>query len=391
MTTPSWSLKLPDAGGQLVTHRMQEPVAYPKPASPFTARIAFAAPHVVADTRAEYTPGVLPPVDWEATLAFRHHLWSYGIGVAEAMDTSERGPDGLNWSQAQELISTTLAEAKTVDGLVACGAGTDQLDTSQPLSLAAVVEAYLEQLSFIEDNGGAAIIRASHQLVSVASSEQDYLSAYSQVLESAKRPVIVHWLGTVFDPSLRGYWGHEDTAAALEVVLALASANSDKLRGIKFSLLDPKLEIELRQRLPTGVDVYTGDDYDYPELILGDGDTYSHGLLGVLDPLAPIASLAFQELEDGDDDRFLRLMRSTVPLAVKMFEPPAARYKTGTVFIAYLSGHQDHFRMISGREGMRSARHLTDLFLLADELGLFPDPELAARRMQLVLATSGIS
>lgn len=382
-------VRIPTEGGSFAVHQMHEPVDYPRPAEPFKRRTAYAAPHVVADVLSEYTPGHVPPVDWESTLAFRQHLWSYGIGVAEAMDTSERGPGGLSWPQAQELIRRTLAAAPD-DALVVCGVGTEQLPAVVS-DTQAVVDAYLEQLDYVESLGGEAVIRASHQLVSAAKDQDDYTEVYSRVLEHATRPAIIHWLGTVFDPSLQGYWGHDDVRGALEVVLALADSQRDRLKGVKFSLLDPELEIELRQRLPDGLHVFTGDDYDYPELILGDGETYSNGLLGVLDPLAPIASKAFQALDRGDDDEYLRTMRSTVPLAVKMFEPPAAMYKTGTVFLAYLSGHQDHFRMVSGREGMRSILHLVELFVLADELGLFPDPEISAHRMQLVLELSGVA
>jgi hypothetical protein len=382
-------LTLPTAGGGTTRHSMHEPVDYPRHPAPFTSRSVYAAAHVVADVRGEYTPGVRPPVDWEATIAFRRHLFSYGIGIAEAMDTSERGPGGLDWAQAKELIRLGVAAARDASAAVVSGAGSDQLDVADP-TLAQIVEAYLEQLEFIQAQGSAAVIRASHALVAAAKSEEDYLEVYRGVLAKTDKPAIVHWLGTGFDPSLRGYWGHVDPLAAMDVVVTMARENADRLMGIKFSLLDEELEKEFRRRLPAGVKVFTGDDYGYTELLRGDGAHHSHGLLGVLDPIAPIASSGFAALDRGDEAAFTDIMNRSIPMATKMFEAPADRYKVGTVFVAWLSGHQDHFRMVTGREGMRSLRHLTDLFVLTDELGLFPDPALAANRMGLLLAANGL-
>jgi Protein of unknown function (DUF993) len=384
------TVRLPRADRTTESHRLPDAATHPRPRAPFTRRTCLAAPHTVADALAEYTPGERPPVDWDATIAFRRHLWSHGIGVAEAMDTSERGPGGLTWPQARELMRRSVEAAREAGGLVMCGAGTEQLTAATP-SLDDIADAYIEQVAYIEDLGSAAIIRASHALAAVARSPEDYASVYERVLRSAAEPVIVHWLGAVFDPSLTGYWGHTGTEDTLEAVVALAKANAGHLRGIKFSLLDAELEAELRRRLPAGVEVYTGDDYDYPSLILGDGVHHSQGLLGVLDPIAPVASAALQALDGGDEEGYLRLMGSTVPLAVRMFEAPAASYKTGTVFIAWLGGHQEHFRMVSGREGMRSILHLSDLYRLAGDLGLFPDPELAAHRMRSLLTVSGVA
>jgi len=382
-------LTLPTAGGGTVQHTMSEPIDYPRHPAPFTSRSVYAAAHVVADVRADYTPGVRPPVDWEATIAFRKHLFSYGIGIAEAMDTSERGPGGLDWSQAQELIRLGVAAAHEAGAAVELEAGRDQLVVADPM-LDQIVEAYLEQLEFIQAQGSAAVIRASHALVSAARSADDYLEVYRSVLAKASKPAIVHWLGTGFDPTLHGYWGHADPRAAMDVVVTMARENGDHLMGIKFSLLDEELEKEFRRRLPAGVRVFTGDDYGYTALLRGDGEHHSHGLLGVLDPIAPIASTGFAALDRGDEDAFTEIMNRSIPMATKMFEAPADRYKVGTVFVAWLSGHQNHFRMVTGREGMRSLQHLTDLFVLTDSLGLFPDPELAAHRMSLLLATSGV-
>lgn len=382
-------LTIPASDGSLISHRLRQPVDYPTHPMRFRSRSVFAAPHVVADVRAEYTPGVRPPVDWDATMEFRRHLWSYGIGVAEGMDTSERGAGGLDWSQAKELIRRGLAEAAVVDGDIVCGAGTDQLATDRP-ALAEVIEAYLEQIEFVEGHGGATVIRASHALATVARSQEDYLEVYDAVLGATTRPAIVHWLGTKFDPALRGYWGHDDVREAVDVVVQMAHDNVKNLRGIKFSLLDEELEKEFRRLVPPTIEIFTGDDYGYTDLLRGDGEHHSHGLLGVLDPIAPIASLGFARLDAGDEDGFASVMNSTIPLAVKMFEPPAASYKVGVVFLAWLSGHQSHFRMVTGREGWRSIQHLVALFVLADELGLFPDPGLAAHRMRALLAVSGI-
>ncbi|MET7991799.1 DUF993 family protein [Amycolatopsis sp. NPDC005232] len=388
-TLNSTSLVVPTLDGGTTRHVMHEAVDYPRHPAPFASRTVLAAAHVVADARADYQPGHRPPVDWEATIAFRQHLFSYGVGIAEAMDTSERGPGGLDWSQAQELIRLGVAAARESGAAVVAGAGTDQLTSARP-ELAEIVDAYTEQLEFVQAQGSAAVLRASHALVSVAKTSDDYLSVYRDVLSKTDKPAIVHWLGTGFDPSLAGYWGHTDVLSAMDVVVQLARDNVEKLEGIKFSLLDHELEQEFRRRLPAGVKVFTGDDYGYTDLLLGDGEHHSHGLLGVLDPIAPIAAAGFAALDAGDEAGFTETMNRSIPLAVKMFEAPADRYKVGTVFVAWLSGHQDHFRMVSGREGMRSLQHLTDLFVLTDELGLFPDPELAAHRMRLLLATEGI-
>lgn len=387
-STPA-GLRLPAADGSITVHRMHQPADYPRHPAQFTSRSVYAAAHIVADARADYTPGIDPPVDWESTVAFRRHLFSYGIGIAEAMDTSERGPGGLSWPQARQLIRLGVAAAHDDGAAVVAGAGTDQLTAARP-TLGQIVDAYLEQLEFVQAQDSAAVLRASHALVAVATSADDYLEVYRSVLARADKPAIVHWLGTGFDPTLRGYWGHDDPVAAMDVVVQMAQENAAHLMGIKFSLLDEELEKEFRRRLPASMRVFTGDDYGYTNLLLGDGQHHSHGLLGVLDPIAPIASSGFAALDRGDARAFTDIMNRSIPLATKMFEAPADRYKVGTVFLAWLSGHQPHFRMVTGREGMRSLRHLTELFVLADELGLFPDPDLAAHRMSLLLALHGI-
>lgn len=383
------SLTIPTTEGDTRRYTLHQPVDYSLHPEPFTSRTVLAAAHVVVDAQAEYQPGVAPPIDWESTIAFRKHLFRYGIGIAEAMDTAERGPGGLDWNQAKELIRLGVTAAKEEGADVVAGAGTDQLDAEEP-ELEQIVEAYSEQLEWVQAQGAPAVLRASHALVRAAKTEEDYLSVYRDVLAQTTQPAIVHWLGTCFDTSLEGYWGHTDVRRAMEVVVQLAEQNADRISGIKFSLLDQELEQEFRRRLPEGVKVFTGDDYGYTDLLLGDGERHSHGLLGVLDPIAPIASKSFAALDAGDEDEFARVMNESIPLAVKMFETPADRYKVGTVFLAWLSGHQNHFRMLTGRDGMRSVQHLTDLFVLADQQGLFPDPGLAAHRMQSLLAVSGI-
>jgi hypothetical protein len=367
---------------------MGPPRAVVPPAQPFTSRRVFAAPHVVVDAAAEYTPGVTPPVDWDATIAYRRYLWRLGIGVAEAMDTSERGPQGLSWAQVKELISRSVAAASEAGGAVMCGAGTDQLTESHP-SLRDITAAYAEQVAYVQSEGSKVVLRASHALARAATTADDYAQVIGDVVADAHEPVVIHWIGEVFDPELRGYFGHTDLDDALKAVVTLAEAHRDKIAGYKFSLLDVEREVRFRRELPEGMLVYTGDDHDYPQMLAGDAEGHSHGLLGVFDPLAPIASEAFGQLDDGDVDGFRSTLEATLPLARRMFENPAGDYKTGVVFTAFLAGHQDHFRMVSGREGKRSLAHLVDLFVHGDRLGLWPDPELAVRRMQSVLALGG--
>lgn len=383
------TIRLPRPDGTIASYTMRQPTTFEKHPKPFTSRKVYAAAHVVADIRGDYQPGAHAPVDWESTIGFRKYLFSYGIGIAEGMDTSERGPDGLDWTQAKTLIRYGNEAAREAGAAIVSGAGTDQLDVENP-TLQQIIDAYTEQIEFVESCGSAAVIRASHALVAAARTEADYLHVYREILAKATKPVVIHWLGTVFDPSLRGYWGHADVREAMRVVLAMAEENHQKIQGIKFSLLDAELEKEFRELLPEGIVVFTGDDYGYTELLLGDEKSHSHGLLGILDPIAPIASQAFAALDRDDRETFRKIMDSTIPFAVKMFEPPAARYKTGTVFLAWLSGFQDHYRQVTGREGQRSVQHLADLFIGADQLGLLPDPELAAHRMRLVLASAGL-
>ncbi|MGW7660104.1 dihydrodipicolinate synthase family protein [Streptomyces sp. NPDC054756] len=383
------TLHLPGAHGALRAYEPRtEPLAL-TPGGPFLSRTVFAAAHVVADPYADTAPGSPAAVDWDATLAFRRHLWSHGLGVAEAMDTAQRGM-GLDWAGAAELIRRGAAEARAAGGRIACGAGTDQL-TGGPATLAEVRAAYEEQLALVEESGAQAILMASRALAATARGPEDYLEVYGHLLRQAADPVILHWLGPMFDPALEGYWGSADLDAAADTVLRLIAAHPGKVDGIKVSLLDARREIALRRRLPEGVRCYTGDDFHYPELIAGDGHGFSHALLGVLDPLGPLAAEALRVLDTGDRDGFRALLDPTVELARHLFQAPTRFYKTGVVFLAWLAGHQSHFTMVGGLQSARSLPHLARAYELADRLGLFPDPKRAEDRMRTLLALYGVT
>ena len=354
------------------------------------SRIPYAAVHVVADSFADVSPVSPAAIDWERTLAFRRHIWSYGLGVAEAMDTAQRGM-GLDWNAARELIKRSVAEARAVRGRIVCGAQTDQLAPGSARSLRDIEAAYEEQCGFVEEQGGQVVIMASRELVRVAKGPDDYARVYGHVLSQLRQPALIHWLGEVFDPALAGYWGHTDLEGAMAACLEVITANRDKVEGLKLSLLDQRLEIDMRRRLPDGVHMFTGDDFDYPTIIAGDGDRYSDALLGAFDLIAPAASAALVALDSGNAGRFDEILQPTVPVARHAFGAPTFYYKTGIVFVAYLNGHQDHFRMIGGLESGRSAVHLAELFVLADTAGLLRDSELAVERVRHVMAVAGVS
>ncbi|MGW1185285.1 dihydrodipicolinate synthase family protein [Streptomyces drozdowiczii] len=355
--------------------------------SPLTSRTVFSAAHVVADPYADVSPDSPAAVDWDATLAFRRHLWSHGLGVAEAMDTAQRGM-GLDWAGAEELIRRSAAEARAVGGRIACGVGTDQLPPG-PATLAEVRSAYEEQLAVVEESGAQAILMASRALAAAAKGPQDYLDTYSHLLRQATEPVVLHWLGPMFDPALEGYWGSADLDLATDTFLQVIAEHPDKVDGIKMSLLDADREIDVRRRLPGGVRCYTGDDFNYPELIAGDDRGFSHALLGIFDPLGPLAAHAVRVLDTGDTKGFRELLDPTVELSRHLFQAPTRFYKTGVVFLAWLAGHQDHFTMVGGLQSARSLPHLAKAYRLADGLGLFPDPELAESRMRALLTVNG--
>ncbi len=382
-------LLLPRADGTLGRYRLGPPSPFRAVAIPWHSRVAYAAAHVVVNPLTETSPGSPVKLDWEATMAYRQHLWSLGFSVAEAMDTAQRGM-GLDWTASQELIWRSLAEARACGGGIACGAGTDQLVPGWQVTLAEVQAAYEEQCSFVENQGGQIILMASRALAACAKSPDDYLKVYDRILSQVQQPVILHWLGVMFDPALAGYWGHSDLDAAMEVCLTLIQAHPAKINGIKISLLDASREIAMRRRLPPGVRMYTGDDFNYPSLIQGDEVGYSHALLGILDAIAPAAAVALHALDEGDTGRYNQILEPTVALSRHIFQSPTYLYKTGIVFLAYLNGYQSHFRMVGGLESGRSVVHLAELLVLADRAGLINDPEMAAERMARVLGLAGI-
>ncbi|WP_244501037.1 dihydrodipicolinate synthase family protein [Streptomyces sp. TP-A0874] len=391
MTAP---LLLPDGRGGLRDYRpRREPARFAPGGSPLASRAVLAAAHVVADPLADTTPDGPAAVDWDATLAFRHHLWAHGLGVAEAMDTAQRGM-GLDFGGAAELIRRSAAEARTVPGArIACGVGTDQLAGGQTAghTLAEVRVAYEEQLALVEEVGAQAILMASRALAAAAQGPEDYTEVYGQLLRQAAEPVILHWLGPMFDPALEGYWGSGDLDTATDTFLEVIAAHPDKVDGIKVSLLDADREIALRRRLPQGVRCYTGDDFHYPQLIEGDERGFSHALLGIFDPLGPLAAEAVRVLATGDAQGFRAMLDPTVELSRHLFRAPTRYYKTGVVFLAWLAGHQSHFSMVGGFQSARSLPHLARAYELADQIGLFPDPELAEARLRRLLAVHGLT
>ncbi|WUH93438.1 dihydrodipicolinate synthase family protein [Streptomyces sp. NBC_00433] len=381
------TIRLPDASGVL---RGYAPRSRPVDLAtdlPLRSRVVYSAAHVVADplrTAADEPAAV----DWDATLAFRRHLWAHGLGVAEAMDTAQRGM-GLDWPVAAELIRRSSAEARSAGGRIACGVGTDQL-TGPAATLAEVTAAYEEQLAVVESAGSQAVLMASRALAAIAKGPEDYLDVYGHLLRQSSDRVILHWLGPMFDSALAGYWGSDDLDAATEAFLDVIAAHPDKVDGVKISLLDARREVELRRRLPEGVRCYTGDDFNYPELIAGDAEGFSHALLGIFDPLAPLAAAAVSTLDTGDTDGFRQLLDPTVELSRHLFCAPTRFYKTGVVLLAWLAGHQRHFTMVGGLQSARSLPHLARAYELADQVGLFPDPGLAEARMRGLLALHGV-
>ena len=353
-------------------------------------RVAYSAAHVVADPLASRDPWLDCALDWDATIAYRVHLWELGLGVAEAMDTAQRGM-GLDWPTSLEIIRQSLGAARGIEGaLLASGCGTDHLAPESARSLDDVVRAYENQMAAIEGLGGRLILMASRALARIARGPEDYARVYDRLLSAAREPVILHWLGDMFDPALAGYWGSRDIPAAMNVAVDVIRRNATKVDGIKISLLDKDREIEMRRRLPAGVRMYTGDDFNYAELIAGDSQGYSHALLGIFDSIAPAASAALAALARGDEHTFHRILEPTVPLSRRIFESPTRFYKTSVVFMAWLNGFQDHFTMVGGQQSARSITHLAEVFRLADQAALLIDPELASARMKQLLALQGI-
>ena len=381
------NLILPIAGGATASLTLTAgPV--PEPGGDWP-RIAYAAAHVVADPLADVDPGAGVAVDWERTLAFRHHLWSLGLGVAEAMDTAQRGM-GLDWPTSLDLIRRSMKDAPA-GALIASGAGTDHLIPGPDVTIDDVIAAYEMQCEAVEATGSRVILMASRALVAAARSPDDYARVYGRVLSGLKQPAILHWLGEMFDPALEGYWGDPDHMAAMDTCLSVIEDNAAKVDGIKISLLSSEKEISMRRRLPDDVVMYTGDDFNYPDLIAGDEEGFSHALLGIFDPIAGSACRALTSLAKGDHAAYRAAFDPTVPLSRHIFRAPTRFYKTGVVFMAYLMGHQDHFTMVGGQESARSTLHLADILRLANDAQLFIDPDEVARRARPVFQARGVS
>jgi hypothetical protein len=353
-------------------------------------RVVYSAAHVVADPLATRDPWMDCALDWDATIAYRVHLWNLGLGVAEAMDTAQRGM-GLDWPTSLQLIRQSIGAARGIKGaLLASGCGTDHLLPEAAHGLDYVIGAYEDQMAAIEAAGGRLILMASRALARIARGPDDYARVYDRLLTAAREPVILHWLGDMFDPFLTGYWGSHDVGAAMNVALDVIQRHAPKIDGIKISLLDKDREIEMRRRLPANVRMYTGDDFNYAELIAGDSQGYSHALLGIFDSIAPAAAAALGALAQGDETEFHRILAPTVPLSRHIFAAPTRFYKTGVVFMAWLNGFQDHFTMVGGQQSARSITHLAEIFRLADAAALLADPALACRRMQHLLDLHGV-
>ena len=390
-------LLLPSAeDGRPRPYELGEPGAWTRPTAPLRSRVAYAAAHVVPDPLAENVPGAPAVLDWDATLAFRHELWSWGLGVADAMDTAQRGM-GLDWSATQQLVLRSAAEAKSVGGLLACGAGTDQLDLaalpSGRAGLAAVLDAYREQIDLVGGAGARVVVMASRALARVATCAEDYLHVYDSVLAEVAEPVVLHWLGPAFDPALTGYWGSEHVPTATATFLSLVRDHHDRVDGVKVSLLDAAHERGLRAELatlPGRVRLYTGDDFNYPELVHGDGTLHSDALLGVFAAIYPAASTALQAYDAGRPDQGRAILDSTRELGRHLFCAPTAFYKTGIAFLAWLNGRQPGFALVGGLQAGRSVPHLIQAFRLADRAGLLADPELAAHRLSALLEVHGL-
>ncbi len=384
-------VNLPNKDGRLEAYRLAEPRTWKRNGGQEFRRVALAAAHLVADPMSDSDPWVTAAIDWDATIAYRRHLWSLGLGVAEAMDTAQRGM-GLDWPNALKLIQLSVEAARDVPGAVVySGVGTDQLAPTPSVTIDDVIRAYEEQIEAVEACGGRIVLMASRALVVAAKSPDDYAKVYGRILEQVREPLIIHWLGEMFDPALQGYWGKADHIAAMDVCIDVIADHASKVDGIKLSLLDKDKEIRMRRGLPQGVRCYTGDDFNYAELIAGDEQGYSHALLGIFDAIAPAASAALAAHARGDMDEYWKIFEPTVPLSRHLFKAPTRFYKTGIVFLAYLNGHQSHFVMVGGQQSGRALSHLIEAFKLADAAGLIRDPDLAASRLGDVLRVHGVA
>ncbi len=385
-------IALPTADGRIEDYRLTGTPLTPRAPTRSLTRTAFAAAHVVSDPLRERNPwDTRPAVDWDGTLAFRTSLWDQGLGLAEAMDTAQRGM-GVDWPTALELIQRTMVAAKAhpMKPRVACGAGTDHLTLADLTTADKIAAAYQTQAEAIESAGGQLILMASRAFPAMGAGPDVYRVVYRRLIDGAREPVILHWLGDMFDPALKGYWGSEDVAVASDFVLNLIGENPGKVDGIKISLLDQAHEEAFRARLPEGVRLYTGDDFNYADLIAGDGKHYSHALLGIFAAIAPAASQALDALAADDLDTYHRLLAPTVPLSREIFRAPTRFYKAGIAFLAWLNGHQRHFIMPAGFQSSRDIVHYAEVFRLADQANLLDDPQLAVRRMRVLLELHGV-
>ncbi len=390
------TLKLPTLAGTIEPYTLQGTPPEPPPAGLTFNRIAYAAAHVVADPRAAIDPWLACAIDWDQTIAYRQRLWSLGLGVAEAMDTAQRGM-GLDWPTSLDLIRRSIDAAQDTPGAqVASGCGTDHLVLENVKTVDEVIAGYETQMAAIEKLGGKLIVMASRALARVAKSPADYERVYDRVLSQAKQPVVLHWLGDMFDPALKGYWGNDNVDRAMDTALAVIATHASKVDGIKISLLDKDKEIAMRRRLPAKVRMYTGDDFNYAELIAGDGwgeaanHAQSDALLGIFDAIAPAASAALGALAQGQVAKFHAILGPTVPLSRHIFAAPTRFYKTGVVFMAWLNGHQNHFTMVGGQQSARSIVHFAELFRLADAAHVLEQPDLAVQRMKTLLSLHGV-
>jgi hypothetical protein len=386
VTRVDTSIEVPAAGGGWRTVPLAAPREWVTHPEPYRSRVAFAAAHVMGDPWGENVPGAPAVVDWESTLAFRRHLFSYGLGVAEAMDTAQRNM-GLDWPAVQELVRRSAEQAREHGARIAAGAGTDHRTDLHTVD--DVLAAYTEQVEYVEGTGAQVILMASRQLAAVAAGPDDYLRVYEALLRQVREPVILHWLGEAFDPQLAGYWGSADVADATATFVQLVEAHAAKVDGVKVSLLSAEHEIGLRAELPEGVRLYTGDDFNYPELIRGDGTRHSDALLGAFAAIAPAASAALAALDSGDLDRYDAEFAPTLELSRKVFEAPTFYYKTGIAFLSWLCGHQPGFTMVGGLQSARSVVHLSEVFALANSARLLPDPEAAAAKLRSLLTVAG--
>lgn len=386
------TLLLLDAAGAVTDAELREGGGYSRPASPLVSRVAYAAAHVVPKVHADNTPGQPADIDWDSTLAFRRNVYSWGLGVADAMDTAQRNM-GLDAAATRELISRSAEVAREEGGSVVVGVNTDHVAESH-ISLDQVIDAYKEQLHFTEEQGAGPVLMASRHLARVAENADDYRRVYREVLSSATVPVVLHWLGTAFDPELAGYFGADDWQTASAVLLDVIAENPDVVAGVKMSLLNAESEISVRERLPQGVRMFTGDDFNYVGLIGGDtvgqGDGHSDALLGAFAAITPVASAAIQALDGGDPARYLEILGPTEELSRQVFAAPTFYYKTGVAFLAWLNGHQPAFQMVGGLHSARSLPHLSRIVELANASLALENPELARERWHGMLRLNGV-